>query len=94
MTPWRSGRSQMGVAREVLETMGVSPEEVAAIGITNQRETTIVWDKATGKPVYNAIVWQCRRTAPHLRRTQGQGPRAYVKRTPAWSWTPTSPAPR
>ena len=55
--------TQSGVAREVLETMGVSPDEVAAIGITNQRETTIVWDRATGKPVYNAIVWQCRRTA-------------------------------
>jgi len=55
--------TQSGVAREVLETAGVSPFEVAAIGITNQRETTVVWDKNTGKPVYNAIVWQCRRTA-------------------------------
>lgn len=55
--------SQSGVAREVLETVGVRPEEVAAIGITNQRETTVVWDKNTGRPVYNAIVWQCRRTA-------------------------------
>ena len=43
---------------------GISPEEIAAIGITNQRETTIVWDKRTGRPIYNAIVWQCRRTAP------------------------------
>lgn len=55
--------SQSGVAREVLEKSAVSPDEVAAIGITNQRETTIVWDKETGKPVYNAIVWQDRRTA-------------------------------
>lgn len=55
--------TQSGVAREVLETAGISPEEVAAIGITNQRETTVVWDKNTGKPIYNAIVWQCRRTA-------------------------------
>ncbi len=55
--------TQSGVAREVLEKTGISPEEVAAIGITNQRETTVVWDKNTGKPVYNAIVWQCRRTA-------------------------------
>lgn len=55
--------SQMGVAREVLETAGIKPFEVAAIGITNQRETTIVWDKRTGRPVYNAIVWQCRRTS-------------------------------
>lgn len=56
--------SQSGVAREVLERTGVRPEEIAAIGITNQRETTVVWDKTTGRPVYNAIVWQCRRTAP------------------------------
>lgn len=55
--------SQSGVAREVMETAAVKPEEIAAIGITNQRETTIVWDKNTGKPIYNAIVWQCRRTA-------------------------------
>ncbi len=54
---------QSGVAREVLETAGVSPQEIAAIGITNQRETTVVWNKKTGRPVYNAIVWQCRRTA-------------------------------
>ncbi|WP_206885644.1 glycerol kinase GlpK [Alicyclobacillus mali (ex Roth et al. 2021)] len=55
--------TQSGVAREVLEKAAVSPDQVAAIGITNQRETTIVWEKATGKPVYNAIVWQDRRTA-------------------------------
>lgn len=56
--------TQSGVARQVLEEAGVRPEEVAAIGITNQRETTVVWNKNTGRPVYNAIVWQCRRTAP------------------------------
>ena len=55
--------TQSGVARQVLEETGTRPDEVAAIGITNQRETTVVWDKNTGKPVYNAIVWQCRRTA-------------------------------
>lgn len=55
--------TQSGVAREVLESGGVRPDEVAAIGITNQRETTVIWDKNTGKPIYNAIVWQCRRTA-------------------------------
>ena len=55
--------TQSGVAREVLEKTGVRPEEIAAIGVTNQRETTVVWDKVTGKPIYNAIVWQCRRTA-------------------------------
>ena len=56
--------SQYGVMVEVLAKSNVSPEEIAAIGITNQRETTIVWDKETGRPIYNAIVWQCRRTAP------------------------------
>jgi glycerol kinase len=55
--------SQYGVLMETLAQTGVSPEEIAAIGITNQRETTILWDKSTGRPVYNAIVWQCRRTA-------------------------------
>ncbi|HHX23184.1 MAG TPA: glycerol kinase GlpK [Thermoanaerobacterales bacterium] len=56
--------SQIGVAKEVLSKCGLSVDDIAAIGITNQRETTVVWDKNTGKPVYNAIVWQCRRTAP------------------------------
>ena len=55
--------SQYGVLMEVLAQSGVSPEEIAGIGITNQRETAIVWDKESGRPVYNAIVWQCRRTA-------------------------------
>ena len=56
--------SQYGVLMEVLAKSGVDVREVAGIGITNQRETTIVWDKTTGRPVYNAIVWLCRRTAP------------------------------
>ena len=55
--------SQYGVLMEVLAQSGIDPQEIAAIGITNQRETTILWDKNTGRPVYNAIVWQCRRTA-------------------------------
>ncbi|SEF41618.1 glycerol kinase [Caloramator fervidus] len=55
--------SQIFVAKEVLRKTNIKPEDIAAIGITNQRETTVVWDKNTGKPVYNAIVWQCRRTA-------------------------------
>ena len=55
--------STVGVMFEVLAKTGVKDTQIAAIGITNQRETTIVWEKATGKPVYNAIVWQCRRTA-------------------------------
>ncbi len=55
--------SQLGVAIEAMGKVFAKADDVAAVGITNQRETTIVWDKTTGKPVYNAIVWQCRRTA-------------------------------
>ncbi len=55
--------SQIGVAQEALLKIGATAADVAAIGITNQRETTVVWDKTTGQPVCNAIVWQCRRTA-------------------------------
>ncbi len=55
--------TQSGMARQVLEQTGVRPEQVAAIGIANQRETTVVWDRHSGRPVCNAIVWQCRRTA-------------------------------
>ena len=71
--------SQSGVAREVLETAGISPEEVAAIGITNQRETTVVWDKNTGKPIYNAIVWQCRRTAGICDELKKRGLEGYIR---------------
>ena len=55
--------SQMESAKDVVQTAGVRPEDIAAIGITNQRETTVVWERATGRPIANAIVWQCRRTA-------------------------------
>ena len=54
---------QYGVLMEVLAQSSIPVEEIAGIGITNQRETTVVWDKETGQPVYNAVVWQCRRTA-------------------------------
>ena len=56
-------QTQLSVAREAMRKIDASYEDIAAIGITNQRETTIVWDRATGQPVYHAIVWQCRRTA-------------------------------
>lgn len=62
-SPMEIWGSQFGVAAEALLQGGLSAENIEAIGITNQRETTIVWDKRTGKPVFNAIVWQCRRTA-------------------------------
>lgn len=57
----------------------VKPDEIAAIGITNQRETTILWDKTTGKPVYNAIVWQCRRTADYCENLKAEGLDEYIK---------------
>ena len=65
--------SQIGVAVEALGRAQVRPKELAAIGITNQRETTIVWDRETGDPVYNAIVWQDRRTADYCQRLKAQG---------------------
>lgn len=65
--------SQLGVARRVLSENGVQPDEVAAIGVTNQRETTILWHKETGRPLYNAIVWQCRRTAPIVEEMRRHG---------------------
>ncbi|NLM03544.1 MAG: glycerol kinase GlpK [Clostridiales bacterium] len=71
--------TQSGVAREVLESAGISPHEIAAIGITNQRETTVVWDKNTGKPVYNAIVWQCRRTANICDELKERGLEDYIR---------------
>lgn len=65
--------SQLAVAIEAMAKIGAMPEEISAIGITNQRETTIVWDRETGEPVYNAIVWQCRRTAEAIDALVEQG---------------------
>ena len=59
--------------REVIELAGITAKDITAIGITNQRETTLVWDKITGKPIYNAIVWQDRRTAEHCRELRDAG---------------------
>ena len=65
--------TQMGVAQEALLRAGLTFEDIDSIGITNQRETTIVWDKNTGEPVYNAIVWQCRRTAEYCDGLRDKG---------------------
>lgn len=65
--------SQYGVMMEAITRGGIDPAEIAAIGITNQRETTIVWEKATGRPIYPAIVWQCRRTAALCDRLRADG---------------------
>ena len=85
--------SQYATMMEVVAQSGVAPEDIAGIGITNQRETTILWDKETGRPIANAIVWQCRRTAPivdklladglgdHIKQTTGLVPDAYFSAT-------------
>ena len=65
--------TQRRVAREAIEQAGAAPGEIAALGITNQRETVVVWDRATGEPVYNAIVWQDRRTAAACDRLRAEG---------------------
>ena len=71
--------SQSGVASEILATTGITAEEIAAIGITNQRETTVVWERKTGKPVYNAIVWQCRRTSAICDELKARGMENYIR---------------
>ncbi|MBL3585272.1 glycerol kinase GlpK [Rhodovulum sulfidophilum] len=70
--------STAGTSREVIERAGLASEDIAAIGITNQRETTLVWDRATGRPVHNAIVWQDRRTGDLCRRLRDEGCEAQV----------------
>ena len=72
--------TQYGVMAEAITKNNISIEEIAAIGITNQRETTILWDKATGKPIYNAIVWQCRRTAEICEQLKKDGWEKYIKK--------------
>ena len=71
--PMEIWETQLEVARGAIEKLGISAEDIAGIGITNQRETTILWDKRNGKPVHNAIVWQCRRTAPYCDSLKEQG---------------------
>lgn len=77
--PMEIWASQYGVLQEVLAKTNIEPEQIAAIGITNQRETAIVWDKQTGEPIYNAIVWQCRRTADICEKLKSDGFDKYIK---------------
>ena len=65
--------SQLGALRQAVEKAGIAPADIAAIGITNQRETTLLWERSTGRPLCNAIVWQCRRTAPLVERLKQDG---------------------
>ena len=71
--PMEIWSSQLAVLTEAMAMVGAAPSDISGIGITNQRETTVVWDKKTGEPVYNAIVWQCRRTAEKIDELIGQG---------------------
>ncbi|MBU1391599.1 MAG: glycerol kinase GlpK [Gammaproteobacteria bacterium] len=77
--PMEIWASQSSVLIEVLARAGIHSDEVAAIGITNQRETTVIWEKATGKPIYNAIVWQCRRSSEICEQLKAQGLEEYVR---------------
>ncbi len=77
--PMEIWATQRAVLTEVNAKTGIPLDEIAAIGITNQRETVIVWDKETGEPVYNAIVWQCRRTAGMCEELKKRGLEEYVK---------------
>ncbi len=77
--PMEIWATQSSTLTEALAKSGIHNDQIAAIGITNQRETTIVWEKATGKPVYNAIVWQCRRTAAICEELKARGLDSYVR---------------
>ncbi|MFS1436460.1 glycerol kinase GlpK [Shewanella sp. 10N.286.48.A6] len=77
--PMEIWSSQSSSLIEVLSRAGISGDDVAAMGITNQRETTVVWDKKTGKPIYNAIVWQCRRSQSICQQLKADGYEAYIK---------------
>ena len=71
--------TQIEAAKEAIQKVGLSPSDIASIGITNQRETTVLWDKNTGRPVYNAIVWQCRRTADLCDKIKAAGLSDYIR---------------
>ena len=73
--------NQYAAMTECIAKSGISPEEIAAVGITNQRETVILWDKRTGTPIYNAIVWQCRRTADLCGRLEAEGHGDHIRKT-------------
>ncbi len=71
--------TQTDALREAVRISGIPVEDIAAIGITNQRETTLIWDRATGRPLHNAIVWQCRRTAPIVKQLCDEGYEDYIR---------------
>ena len=73
--------TQIRALREVVAAAGIQPDEIAAAGLTNQRETTVLWERDTGKPVHNAIVWQCRRSAPYVERLRAEGLEERIRNT-------------
>ncbi len=77
--PMEIWASQSSTLVEVLAKADISSDQIAAIGITNQRETTMVWERETGKPIYNAIVWQCRRTAEICEQLKRDGLEEYIR---------------
>jgi glycerol kinase len=77
--PMEIWSSQISVATEAMAKLKISANQIASIGITNQRETTIVWNKQTGIPIYNAIVWQCRRTSDRIEELKKKGMEPYIK---------------
>ena len=79
--PMAIWHTTLAALQQAMEKIGATASDIAGIGITNQRETTVVWDKATGKPVYNAIVWQCRRTAPMIDELKAEGYENYIRKT-------------
>ena len=80
--------NQYAALTECIAKSGISPDEIAAVGITNQRETVIMWDRKTGKPIYNAIVWQCRRTADTCKSLEAAGHAEYVRATTGLRFDP------
>lgn len=93
--PMEIWASQSSTLVEALAKADINSDQIAAIGITNQRETVVVWERETGKPIYNAIVWQLPPYRGDLRNNSSvTGWKSISARPQAWWWTRTSPAPR
>lgn len=84
--------TQAGTAAEAVASAGINGKALSGIGITNQRETTVVWDRESGQPVYNAIVWQDRRTSDYCDQLKRMDTPKRFRKKPVWLWIPISPA--
>ena len=87
-------RTTVETARQAVAAAGLAAGDIAAVGITNQRETCLLWDRRTSKPIHRAIVWQDRRTADACRRLRDEGHEPRLRPRPALCSTPISPRPR